>query len=160
MQEKLLIDLGLARSYFKLDDISNIAWCKFDVQGDNNGLTWLFATAVDATLHATMDNYDIFAITVSLNYGNNILAFLEEDLVNRQSVMDETGCSLPRNFQASWISPLLFMSLMSVQYFLSTKFQPVVLHLDQLLPHCSTLLRHNLDDSYTPYKISSDKLLQ
>jgi|SRR5882762_7298068 len=160
MQEKLLIDLGLARSYFKLDDISNIAWCKFDVQGDNNGLTWLFATAVDATLHATMDNYDIFAITVSLNYGNNILAFLEEDLVNRQSVMDETGRSLPRNFQASWISPLLFMSLMSVQYFLSTKFQPVVLHLDQLLPHCSTLLRHNLDDSYTPYKISSDKLLQ
>lgn len=114
MQEKLLIDLGLARSHFKLDDISNIAWCKFDVQGDNTGLMWLFATAVDATLHVAKDKYDIFAITVSLNYGENVLDFLEEDLANRQSVMDETGRFLPRNFQASRISPLLFTSLMSV----------------------------------------------
>ena len=74
--------------------------------------------------------------------------------------MDEMGHLLPRNFQACQISPLLFTSLMSVQYFPSTKFQLVVLHLDQLLPHGSTLLQCNLDDSYTLYKVSSDKLLQ
>jgi hypothetical protein len=48
---------------------------------------------VDTTLHAALDKYDIFAITVSLNYGKKILDFLEEDLANRQSVMDETGRS-------------------------------------------------------------------
>jgi len=61
MQEKLLIDLG-SLAYIQVGDISNIAWCKFDVQGDNNGLTWLFATAVDATLHIAMDNYDILQL--------------------------------------------------------------------------------------------------
>jgi hypothetical protein len=107
-----------------------------------------------------MDNYDIFAITVSSNFGKIILDFLTEDLANQQSVMNETGHLLPRNFQASWIPPSLFASLMSVQYFISTEFQLVALHPDQLLPHGSTLLQRNSDDSYTPYKVSSDKLLR
>ena len=107
-----------------------------------------------------MDKYDIFAITVSLDYGTYILDFLTDDLANRQSAMNETGRSPPRNFQASRIPPLLAMSLMSAQYFPSTEFQFVVLHPDQLLPHGSTLLRRNSDDSYTPYKISSDQLRQ
>ena len=83
MQEKLLIDLRLACPHFKLDDILNISWCKFDVQGDNTELMWLFETAVDATLHATMDKYNIFAITVSLNYGENILGFLKDNMTNQ-----------------------------------------------------------------------------
>ena len=107
-----------------------------------------------------MNKYNIFAITVSWNYRKNILDFLEEDLVNWQSVMDETGFLLPRNFQTSQISPLLFMLLTSVQYFPSTEFQLVVIHPDQLLPHGSTLLWWNLDNCYTPYKVSSDKLRQ
>ena len=48
---------------------------------------------------------------------------------------------------------------MSVQYF-KPEFQLVVLHPDQLLPNGSTLLRRNSDDSYTPYKASSDKILR
>jgi hypothetical protein len=89
-----------------LDDIPNIAWCKFDVHGGNTGLTLLFATAVDATLHKALDKYEIFAITVSLNYGETILPVLKNDLAYRQSVMDKTGRLLPRNFQASRIPSL------------------------------------------------------
>ena len=46
-----------------------------------------------------------------------------------------------------------------VQYF-KPEFQLVVLHLDQLLPNGSTLLWQGSDDSYTPYKASSDKILR
>jgi hypothetical protein len=50
---------------------------------------------------------------------------------------------------------------MSIQSLRSKpELQLVVLHPDHLLPHGSTLLRRNSDGSYTPYKVSSDKLLR
>lgn len=58
---------------------------------------------MDATLHTAFDKYDLFAITVSLDYGENIRNILVEDLANRQLIMDQTGRLAQRQFQVSRI---------------------------------------------------------
>jgi hypothetical protein len=117
IQEKLLIDLGLAPAGFKLDDISNIIWCTFDVQGRQHRthITFLLLSTVDATLHTAMDKYEIFAITVSLNTGKKILRFLNYDLELRQSAIDKTGSLIPRIFHVSRIPSLPSTNVLHVR---------------------------------------------
>lgn len=69
---------------------------------------------MDATLHKAFDFYDLLAITISLDYGKDIIAFLEADLSYRQEVMNATGQLQPRNFQVSQILLLLLINVPNV----------------------------------------------
>lgn len=117
---------------------------------------------VDSALHTALDKYELFAITASLDFGKEILEFLQNDLRQRQMVMDQMGYLVPRSFQVSGMNTLFpWMSLMSVQYFRAKpELQLVVLHPGHLLPDHFTLLRCGPNGYYTPYKASSDGLLR
>jgi hypothetical protein len=70
---------------------------------------------VDSTLHTGFEELGLFGITVSFEYGKEIMDFLVTDLARRQTVMGQTGSLQSRQFRASRIQPLLLMNVSSCQ---------------------------------------------
>ena len=46
---------------------------------------------MDASLHIAFDEFELFALTLTLESGKAVMEFLKGDLVFRQRIMDETG---------------------------------------------------------------------
>jgi len=67
---------------------------------------------VDASLHIAFEEFELFALTLTLESGKEVMDFLEADLAFRQKIMNETGALIARQFQASF-EPSRLMNISS-----------------------------------------------
>jgi hypothetical protein len=77
--------------------------------------TYKFVLTVDSSLHLSLDTYEFFAVTVSLETGKRLYEFLEKDLRTRQRLMDQTDTDHPRRFDVS--ARVVSLSLLVLIYF-------------------------------------------
>ncbi|KAG8992892.1 hypothetical protein FRB94_011202 [Tulasnella sp. JGI-2019a] len=138
--ESAFMALGIAHPKFDLDEMSNTVW-------------------LDRTLHAGLDEYGLFALTVSKETGTQLLGLLKNDLEFRQKLLDDHDVLSARNSK-------LFVSTGAAnplpECITRPQLQLVLLHPEQFLPDGLPLIRRRsrAEAIYDTYTITQDGRLR